>query len=91
MADKAWIAFFFAIIALWALVLTSTIYPWINGIEILVNTEVDLVYFTLPILAFNLIYVFMLIVIFAVYLATFGSVRNYQMKMKKMAAAVGGT
>jgi cellulose synthase/poly-beta-1,6-N-acetylglucosamine synthase-like glycosyltransferase len=90
MADNAWIAFFFTIIALWALVLTSTIYPWINGIEILVNTEVDLLYFTLPILGFNLIYVFMLIVIFAVYLATYGSVRKYQMKMKKKAAAAGG-
>jgi cellulose synthase/poly-beta-1,6-N-acetylglucosamine synthase-like glycosyltransferase len=90
MADNAWIAFFFAIIALWVLVLTSTIYPWINGIEILVNTEVDLLYFTLPILGFNLIYVFMLIVIFAVYLATYGSVRKYQMKMKKKAAAAGG-
>jgi cellulose synthase/poly-beta-1,6-N-acetylglucosamine synthase-like glycosyltransferase len=90
MADKVWISFFFAVIALWALVLASTIYPWINGIEILVNTEVDLWFFTLPILAFNLIYVFMLIVIFAVYLATYGSVRKYQMKMKKMAAAVGG-
>ena len=64
----------------------STIYPWVNGIEILVNTEVDLSYFTLPILGFNLIYVFMLIFIFAVYLATYGSVRKYQMKMKKMAA-----
>jgi cellulose synthase/poly-beta-1,6-N-acetylglucosamine synthase-like glycosyltransferase len=90
MADKAWIAFFFTIIALWVLVLTSTIYPWINGIEILVNTEVDLLYFTLPILGFNLIYVFMLIFIFAVYLATYGSVREYQMKMKKKAAAAGG-
>jgi cellulose synthase/poly-beta-1,6-N-acetylglucosamine synthase-like glycosyltransferase len=90
MADKVWISFFFATIGLWALVLASTIYPWINGIEILVNTEVDLWFFTLPILAFNLIYVFMLIVIFAVYLATYGSVRRYQMKMKKMAAAVGG-
>jgi cellulose synthase/poly-beta-1,6-N-acetylglucosamine synthase-like glycosyltransferase len=90
MADKAWILFFFTIIALWVLVLTSTIYPWINGIEILVNTEVDLLYFTLPILAFNLIYVFMLIFIFAMYLATYGSVRKYQIKMKKKAAAAGG-
>jgi len=90
MADKAWILFFFTIIALWALVLTSSIYPWINGIEILVNTEVDLLYFTLPILVFNVIYVFMLIVIFAVYLATYGSVRKYQMKMKKKAAMAGG-
>jgi cellulose synthase/poly-beta-1,6-N-acetylglucosamine synthase-like glycosyltransferase len=83
LADKAWIAFFFIVIALWGLVLMSTIYPWIYGIEILVDTEVDLTYFTLPILGFNLIYVFMLIMIFVLYLAAYGKVRNYQLKMKK--------
>jgi cellulose synthase/poly-beta-1,6-N-acetylglucosamine synthase-like glycosyltransferase len=86
LADKGWIAFFFVVIALWALVLTSTIYPWIYGIEILVNTELDLTYFTLPILGFNLIYVFMLVLIFALYLGTYGRVRKYQMKMKKNAS-----
>jgi cellulose synthase/poly-beta-1,6-N-acetylglucosamine synthase-like glycosyltransferase len=86
LADKKWIAFFFVIIALWALVLTSTIYPWLYGIEILVNTDLDLTYYTLPILGFNLIYVFMLIVIFAVYLGTSGKVRTYQLHMKKNAS-----
>jgi cellulose synthase/poly-beta-1,6-N-acetylglucosamine synthase-like glycosyltransferase len=83
LADKAWIAFFFIVIALWSLVLMSTIYPWIYGIEILVNAEVDLTYFTLPILGFNLIYVFMLIMIFVLYLTAYGKVRSYQLKMKK--------
>ena len=86
MADKAWIALFFLVIALWALVLTSTIYPWLYGIEILVDTEVDLTYFTLPILAYNLIYVFMLIMIFVLYLGAFGKVRNHQVEMKKKAS-----
>ena len=86
MADKGWIAFFFVVIALWALVLTSTIYPWIYGIEILVNTELDLTYFTLPILGFNLIYIFMLVLIFMVYLGSYGKVRKYQMQMKKKAS-----
>jgi cellulose synthase/poly-beta-1,6-N-acetylglucosamine synthase-like glycosyltransferase len=83
LSDKPWIAFFFIVVALWALVLLSTIYPWIYGIEILVDTEVDLTYFTLPILCFNLIYVFMLIMIFAIYLGAYGKVRNDQLKMKK--------
>lgn len=86
MADKGWIAFFFVVVALWALVLTSTIYPWIYGIEILVNNELDLTYLTLPILGFNLIYVFMLVLIFALYLGTYGKVRKYQMQMKKKAS-----
>lgn len=89
MADKKWVAFFFAIIALWALVLSSTIYPWLYGIEILINTDLDLTYVTLPILGFNLIYVFMMIFVFAAYLGTYGRVRKYQIKMKKRAAASG--
>ncbi len=85
MADKGWILFFFAIISLWALVLTATLYPYVYGTEILVDREVDLTYFTLPILSFNLIYVFMLILIFALYLGTYGRARKYQMRMKKNA------
>ena len=86
MADKGWIAFFFVIIGLWALVLTSTIYPYFYGIEILVDTQVDLTYVTLPILGFNLVYVLMLIFIFAMYLGTYGKVRKYQTQMKKTAS-----
>ncbi|HXG06659.1 MAG TPA: glycosyltransferase family 2 protein [Nitrososphaera sp.] len=86
MSDKIWISFFFIIIALWALVLTATLYPYVYGTEILVNTEVDLTYFTLPILGFNLIYVFMLILIFALYIVTYGRVRRYQLRMKENAS-----
>ena len=83
MAEKLWIAFFFIVIALWALVLTASIYPRIYGIEILVDPELDLTYLTLPILGFNLIYVFMLILIFALYLGAYGRVTKYQLKMKE--------
>lgn len=70
-------------IALWALVFTASIYPRIYGIEILVDSEFDLTYFTLPILGFNLIYVVMLILIFGVYLAAYGKVTKHQLKMKE--------
>ena len=86
MAEKIWIAFFFLVIALWVLVLTASIYPRIYGIEILVDTELDLTYFTLPILGFNLIYVFMLILIFGVYLGAYGKVTKSQLKMKERAS-----
>jgi cellulose synthase/poly-beta-1,6-N-acetylglucosamine synthase-like glycosyltransferase len=83
LAEKIWIAFFFVVIALWTVVLTSSIYPRIYGIEILVDSEFDLTYFTLPILGFNLIYVVMLILIFGVYLAAYGKVTKHQLKMKE--------
>jgi cellulose synthase/poly-beta-1,6-N-acetylglucosamine synthase-like glycosyltransferase len=81
--EKVWIAFFFIVIAVWVLVLTASIYPRIYGIEILVDSDIDLTYFTLPILGFNLIYVFMLITIFTLYLGAYSSVRKYQLKMKE--------
>jgi cellulose synthase/poly-beta-1,6-N-acetylglucosamine synthase-like glycosyltransferase len=81
--EKVWIAFFFIVIAVWVLVLTASIYPRIYGIEILVDSDIDLTFFTLPILAFNLIYVFMLIMIFTLYLGAYASVRKYQLKMKE--------
>jgi cellulose synthase/poly-beta-1,6-N-acetylglucosamine synthase-like glycosyltransferase len=83
LADKPWIAFFFVVVALWTVVLIATVYPWIYGIEILVDKEIDLTYFTLPILVFNLVYVFVLIIVFALYLVAYGKVRKYQLKMKK--------
>ena len=81
MLEKVWIAFFFIVIAVWVLVLTASIYPTIYGIEILVDSDIDLTYFTLPILGFNLIYVFMLITILTLYLGAYSSVRKYQLKM----------
>jgi cellulose synthase/poly-beta-1,6-N-acetylglucosamine synthase-like glycosyltransferase len=81
--EKVWIAFLFIVIAVWVLVLTASIYPTIYGIEILVDSDIDLTYFTLPILGFNLIYVFMLITIFTLYLGAYSSVRKYQLKMKE--------
>jgi cellulose synthase/poly-beta-1,6-N-acetylglucosamine synthase-like glycosyltransferase len=86
LTEKIWIAFFFLVITLWSLVLTASIYPRIYGIEILVDTEIDLTYLTLPILGFNLIYVFMLILIFGVYLSAYGKVMKSQLKMKERAS-----
>ena len=85
MADKGWVALFFVIVALWVLVLASTIYPRIYGTEILVDTDTDLTYFTLPILAFSMIFVAMLIFVFLAYLASYNRARKYQMKMKRQA------
>jgi cellulose synthase/poly-beta-1,6-N-acetylglucosamine synthase-like glycosyltransferase len=85
-SEKKWIALFFATIALWTLVLTSTIYPWVYGIEILVNTDVDLSLFTLPLLGFNLIYVALAIAVFLIYLGAYGRVKKHQLALKKKAS-----
>lgn len=79
-SEKRWVALFLLIVGLWALVLASTLYPWIEGIEILVNTEIDLTYITAPLLAFYLMYVILLIAIYIVYLGVAGKVRNHQLK-----------
>src|SRR5215216_4541103 len=61
----------------------ASIYPRIYGIEILVDSDFDLTYFTLPILGFNLIYVSMLIMIFTLYLGGYARVRNEQSVIKR--------
>ncbi len=83
MAEKSWIAFFFVIVALWILVLASTIYLRMYGAGILIDTDFNLTYFTLPILLFNLAFVGMLIFVFSVYLASYNRTTSYQMKMKE--------
>lgn len=79
-SEKKWVALFLLIVGLWALVLASTLYPWLEGIEILVNTEINLTYITAPLLAFYLLYVLLLISIYIVYLGVAGKVRNHQIK-----------
>lgn len=81
-SEKKWIALFTVILALWALVLTSTIYPWLVGIEILVNKEINLTYVTAPLLAFNLLYVVLMIFVYVAYLAVAGKVQRHQTQMK---------
>jgi cellulose synthase/poly-beta-1,6-N-acetylglucosamine synthase-like glycosyltransferase len=83
-SEKKWVVLFSVVVALWALVLASTLYPWVQGIEILVNTEVDLTYITAPILAFNILYVVLTIFIYIAYLATAGKVQRHQIQMMKM-------
>ena len=79
-SEKRWVALFLVIVGLWALVLASTLYPWLQGTEILVNTEINLTYITAPLLAFYLLYVILLISIYIVYLGVAGKVRNNQVK-----------
>jgi cellulose synthase/poly-beta-1,6-N-acetylglucosamine synthase-like glycosyltransferase len=79
-SEKRWVALFLVIVGLWVLVLASTLYPWLQGTEILVNTEINLTYITAPLLAFYLLYVILLISIYIVYLGVAGKVRNNQVK-----------
>jgi cellulose synthase/poly-beta-1,6-N-acetylglucosamine synthase-like glycosyltransferase len=77
-SEKRWIALFTVVLALWTTVLVSTIYPWLTGIEILVNTELNLTYLTAPLLAFSLLYVVLMIFVYIAYLGVFGKVRDRQ-------------
>jgi cellulose synthase/poly-beta-1,6-N-acetylglucosamine synthase-like glycosyltransferase len=77
--EKMWKPFFFTIIFLWLLVISSILYLVITGTQPLIDTSVNLFYVTLPILVLSLLYFFLTLFIFAVYLLTFGKVKNKQL------------
>ena len=76
--EKRWIASFFIVIVVWFGILFSTIYQWANGIEVLVDTEIDLSYVTLPLMGLALIYTLSGIFVFVVYFVAFNKVKARQ-------------
>ena len=79
-SEKRWIVLFFVIGVLWFTIISSSIYYWIYGIEVLIDKDIDLYYLTLPLLGFNLLYTLVSIFIFCIYITTFNKVKNYQLK-----------
>jgi cellulose synthase/poly-beta-1,6-N-acetylglucosamine synthase-like glycosyltransferase len=76
--EKRWIASFFIVIVVWFGILFSTVYQWANGIEVLVDNEVDLSYVTLPLMGLALTYTLSGIFVFVVYLVAFNKVKARQ-------------
>ncbi len=76
--DKFWKIFFIAIVAVWAIIVGSTLFYFITGYELLLDTDIDLYYITLPFLILILSYLFLSIFIFLVYLFVDGKVKLMQ-------------
>lgn len=64
--NRGWIALYITLVLLWGIVFATTIRSWIVGTEALVD-DVDISYFTLPLLVFNLVFVGATFLIFAAY------------------------
>jgi cellulose synthase/poly-beta-1,6-N-acetylglucosamine synthase-like glycosyltransferase len=79
-SEKRWIILVFSFIAVWAWVLSTTLYTTISKTGILIDTEVDLSYITLPLLGIILIYTVVTIFIFVVYFATYNKVKAHQLR-----------
>jgi cellulose synthase/poly-beta-1,6-N-acetylglucosamine synthase-like glycosyltransferase len=79
-SEKRWILLVFSFIAVWAWVLSTTLYTTISKTGILIDTEVDLSYITLPLLGIILLYTLVTIFIFVVYFATYNRVKGYQLR-----------
>lgn len=74
LSEKRWIFLVFAFIAIWAWVLTTTLYTTISKTGVLIDTDVDLSYITLPLLGIILLYTLVTIFIFVVYFVTYSRV-----------------
>jgi cellulose synthase/poly-beta-1,6-N-acetylglucosamine synthase-like glycosyltransferase len=80
--EKRWIATFFALAALWAFVLLSTLYTTVEGIETLVDDSLDLSLVTIPLMAFSLVYATVTVFIFILYLVTYKKAEHHQLRLK---------
>lgn len=95
--NKKWITLYVSIIALWALVLGTTLRSWIVGAEALVD-NVDISTYTFPMLAFNLIFVGISMFIFVVYLLFYfvavrrqeKAIRNVKLRASAVVNGIGG-
>ena len=84
--NKGWISLYVALILLWIIVLTATIRSWLFGTEAVVDS-LDISYFTLPALVFNLVFVSTTFVIYLVY---FGSYRRAVKHQRKIISIIAG-
>lgn len=77
-SEKRWIALFMLVEVIWVIILSSLIYQWVYGIEVLVDTDFNLVYVTAPLLGLSLVYIFTTIFVFFIHFMTYGKVKKYQ-------------
>lgn len=64
--NRRWIALYIVVVVLWGVVFSTTVRSWIVGTEAVVDS-VDISYFTLPALVFNLVFVGATFLIFGAY------------------------
>jgi poly-beta-1,6-N-acetyl-D-glucosamine synthase len=89
-SEKRWIALFYVMVSLWLISLTSTLYQWIDGITPILGSEINLLYFTLPLLSIIFFYTFVSIFVFSLYLLSFNKAKNYQLRKFNEASIAGG-
>lgn len=78
-SEKRWIALY-VIVSVWLISLSSTLYQWIDGITPLMGSDINRLYFTLPLRSFIFFYTFASLLVFSLYLLTFNKVNNYQLQ-----------
>ena len=78
MRDQIWKGFFIVIVVVWAIIIGSTLFYYLTGYEILLDTDINLYYITLSFLIVILSYLFLSIFVFVVYLFADGRVKLMQ-------------
>lgn len=82
--NRRWISLYVSVIILWVIVFAATVRSWLLGSEAVVD-NIDLSYFTLPTLVFNLVFVATTFVIFGVYFS------SYHKAVKQQRHAIAST
>lgn len=68
--NRRWVSLYVGVLLLWAIVFAATVRSWLLGTEAVVD-KIDLSYFTLPTLVFNLVFVAATFLIFGVYFSSY--------------------
>jgi cellulose synthase/poly-beta-1,6-N-acetylglucosamine synthase-like glycosyltransferase len=76
--EKIWTVFFYTILGIYANIICTTVYYVVSGDEILVDTDLNINFITIPLIIINLFYTILTILIFIVYLFTDNKVKLMQ-------------
>ena len=80
MNEKIWVLFFYTILGIWVTTVGTTVYYVATGDEILIDTDVNIYYVTLPLLILVLLYTSISLFIFIVYLFADKKVKSIQIR-----------
>lgn len=80
-SEKKWISFFLLLVALWSIVLVTTLYNKVTGLDGLVDSSVDLSFVTSPLLLIIMIYTFVTIFVFLAHFIAVKKAKMYQLML----------
>lgn len=78
MSEKKWIIFLFVVFYLWFVPIVTILYYYITGFQVLIDSEVNLYYITLPLVAYVIGYTILTLFIFIIHVIAYNKIKESQ-------------